>query len=72
MGTAIPLPALRALVACYRENLYPYANTHWLIRLWSTQAKVEGIVLMGAWDWGSDSSVINDLPLGNQATPHSM
>ena len=24
LGTAIPLPALRALVACYRENLYLY------------------------------------------------
>jgi len=30
--------------------------------LWSTQAKVEGIVLKAAWQWGSDSSV-ND-PLG--------
>ena len=29
--------------------------------LWSTQAKVEGIVLRAAWQWGSDSSVVNDL-----------
>ena len=33
--------------------------------LWSTQAKVEGIVLKAAWHWGSDSSVVND-PLGVQ------
>jgi len=38
-------------------------NTRWLTRLWSTQAKVEGIMLKAAWQWGSDSSVIND-PLG--------
>jgi len=31
--------------------------------LWSTQTKVEGIVLKAAWHWGSDISVIND-PLG--------
>jgi len=31
--------------------------------LWSTQAKVEGIMLMAAWHWGRDCSVIND-PLG--------
>jgi len=33
------------------------------MKLWSTQANVEGIVLMAAWYWGSDSSVAND-PLG--------
>jgi len=32
--------------------------------LWSTQVKVEGIVLKAAWPWGSDSRVIND-PLGD-------
>jgi hypothetical protein len=31
-----------------------------LTGLWSTQTKVEGIVLMAAWHCGSDSSVIND------------
>jgi len=31
--------------------------------LWSTQAKVEGIVLKAAWHWGRDTSVVND-PLG--------
>jgi len=29
--------------------------------LWSTQAKVEGIMLKAAWHWGSDSSVVNNL-----------
>jgi hypothetical protein len=40
-----------------------YYDTHWLAVLWSTQAKVEGIVLKTAWHWGSDCSVVND-PLG--------
>jgi hypothetical protein len=40
-----------------------YYNTRWLTGLWSTQAKVEGIVLKAALHWGSNSSVIND-PLG--------
>jgi hypothetical protein len=40
-----------------------YYNTHWLTGLWSTQAKVEGIVLKASRHWGSDSRVIND-PLG--------
>jgi hypothetical protein len=31
--------------------------------LWSTQAKVEGIMPKAAWDWGRNSSVVND-PLG--------
>ena len=31
--------------------------------LWSTQAKVEGIVLKAAWNWVRDCSVFND-PLG--------
>ena len=46
--------------------VYPvegYYNTRWLTGLWSTQAKVDGIVLKAAWHWGDDSSVIND-PLG--------
>ena len=34
-------------------------DTHWLTGLWSTQAKVEGIVPRTAWHWGSDS-VVND------------
>jgi len=28
--------------------------------LWSTQAKVEGIMLKAAWHWGRDCSVINN------------
>jgi hypothetical protein len=31
--------------------------------LWSTQTKVEGIMLKAAWHWGSESSIIDD-PLG--------
>jgi len=31
-----------------------YYDPHWLTRLWSTQAKVEGIVLKAAWHWGHD------------------
>jgi hypothetical protein len=30
--------------------------------LWSTEAKVEGIVPRAAWHWGSDSSAVNDPP----------
>jgi len=40
-----------------------YYDTRWLTVLWSTQAKVEGIVLKAAWHWVSDSSAVND-PLG--------
>jgi hypothetical protein len=40
-----------------------YYDKCWLTGLWSTQAKVEDIVLKAAWHWGSNSSVIND-PLG--------
>jgi hypothetical protein len=49
-------------------RVYPVEGchyAHWLTGLWSTQAKVEGIVLKAAWYWGSDSGVIND-PLGEQ------
>ena len=47
-------------------SVYPvegYYVTHWLTGLWSTQAKVEGIVLKAAWQWGTDTSVVND-PFG--------
>ena len=40
-----------------------YYNTRWLTGLWSTQAKVEGIMLKAVWHWGRVCSVIND-PLG--------
>jgi hypothetical protein len=45
-----------------------FYDTRWLTELWSTQSKVEGIVLKAAWQWGSNSSVIND-PLGNRQQP---
>jgi len=35
-------------------------DTCWLIGLWFTQAKVEGIMLKAAWHWGRDCSVINN------------
>jgi hypothetical protein len=38
-------------------------NTNWLVGLWSTQAKVEDIVLRAAWHLGGDCRVVND-PLG--------
>jgi hypothetical protein len=38
-------------------------DTGWLTGLWSTQAKVESIVLKASWRWGRDCSVVND-PLG--------
>jgi len=38
-------------------------DTRWLTGLWSTEAKVEIIMLRAAWYWGRDSSVFND-PLG--------
>jgi len=38
-----------------------YHDTRRLTGLWSTQAKVEGIVLRAVWHWGSDTSVINVL-----------
>jgi len=41
-------------------------HTQWLIGLWSTQAKVEAIVLKAEWHWGNNSSV------ENQATPNCM
>jgi hypothetical protein len=35
-------------------------DTFWLKGFWSTQAKVEDIVLKAAWHWVSDSSVVKD------------
>jgi len=48
-----------------------YQDTLWLTGIWSTQAKVEGIVLKAEWHWGSDSGVIND-PLVEPSLPHCM
>ena len=36
-----------------------YYDTCWPTGLWSTLAKVEGIVLKAAWHWGSNRSVVN-------------
>jgi hypothetical protein len=38
-------------------------DTSWPMGLWSTQAKVVGIVPKVAWHWGRDSNVVND-PFG--------
>jgi len=47
-------------------RVYPVGgcyDTHWLTGVWSTEAKVEGIMSRAAWHWGRDSSNVND-PLG--------
>ena len=48
---------------CAGDTLLRVTTTRWLTGLWSTQDKVEGVMLKAAWHWGSDSSVIND-PFG--------
>jgi hypothetical protein len=37
-----------------------YYATRWLMGIWSTQAKVEAIVLKAARHWGRNSSVITE------------
>jgi hypothetical protein len=47
-------------------RIYPVGvcyDTRWLTVLWSTEAKVEGIMPMTAWNWGRHNSVVKD-PLG--------
>ena len=39
------------------KGYYLY-NTGWPTGLWSTPAKVEGVVLKAAWQWGSNRSVV--------------
>jgi len=46
-----------------------YHDTRWLTGLWSTQTKVEGIVLKAAWHCGSDISVVNALLVEPGHTP---
>jgi hypothetical protein len=53
---------------CGRVTLLRYTVTHWLTGLWSTQAKVVGIMLKAAWHWGSDSSV-SRFPWGTRPYP---
>jgi hypothetical protein len=48
--------------SCGGYTLMRVAVTLWVMGLWSTQAKVESIVLKDAWHWVRDSSV-ND-PFG--------
>jgi hypothetical protein len=50
--------------SCGGYFLLRVGTTRWP-GLWSTQAKVEGIMPKSAWHWGSDSSDVND-PLGEQ------
>ena len=45
---------------CGGDTLLRVTATCWLMGLWSTQAKVGGIMLKAAWHWGSDSSVVNN------------
>ena len=44
-------------------RVYPDESCHdtgWLTGLWSTQSKVEGIVLKAAWHWARDCSVLKN------------
>jgi len=41
----------------------------WVMGLWCTQAKVEGIVSSAAWHWGRNSSVVNDPLVEPGCTP---
>jgi hypothetical protein len=36
------------------------ATTCWITGLWSTQAKVDGVVPKAAWHWDRDCIVVND------------
>ena len=45
---------------CGEDTLCRVTMTCWLMGLWSTQAKVEGM-LKAAWHWSSNSSVMNSL-----------
>jgi hypothetical protein len=52
--------------------VYPdngYFDTCWIAGLWSTQVKVEGILLKAAWHWVNDSRVVNDLVGESGHTP---
>jgi len=48
---------------------YPVEDYH--DTRWSTQAKVEGMMLKAAWHWVV-IAVLLTVPWGNQATPHCM
>jgi hypothetical protein len=44
---------------CGGDTLLRVTTTRWPTGLWSTQTKVESIVLKAAWHWGIDTSVTN-------------
>ena len=48
---------------CGGDTLLRVTVSRWLTGLWSTLAKVEGIVLKAIMHWGSDSSIVNN-PFG--------
>jgi len=52
---------------CRGHSVEGYYDTLWLTVLWSTQTKVEGIVLKAAGHWCSDSSVVNEGEPGRTA-----
>jgi len=54
---------------CGGYTLMRVTTTCWLTGLWSTKAKVGGIVLKAAWHWGSDSSVVNNPLWGTRPHP---
>jgi hypothetical protein len=56
--------------SCGGHTLMRVAMTCWLMGLWSTQAKVEGVVLKAAWHWGRDCSVVNGSPSGTRPYPN--
>jgi hypothetical protein len=57
---SVPLVTWEAVTAMEGAPVESYYDTHWQKGLWSTQAKVESIVLKAAWYRGRDSSVVND------------
>ena len=46
-----------------------YYDTRWLKGLWSTKAKVEGVVVKAARRWGSNSNIVNDPLVEPELTP---
>jgi hypothetical protein len=50
---SIPWVTCEAVTGVKGTPIEGYYNTCWLMELWSTKTKVEGIVLMAAWHWGS-------------------
>ena len=57
--STLPSVTREAVTGVERYPGEGYYNTHWLMGLWSTQARVEGIVLKAVWHLGRVCSVIN-------------